>query len=42
LREILLCLPEVICTQNFVATQTEGMQFEKERVVILDAKGTLP
>ena len=26
-------------SQNFVATQTEGMQFEKERVVILDAKG---
>lgn len=26
-------------SQNFVATQTEGMQFEKDRVVILDAKG---
>jgi hypothetical protein len=26
-------------SQNFVATQTEGMQFEKERVVILNAKG---
>jgi hypothetical protein len=25
--------------QNFAATQSEGMQFEKERVVILDAKG---
>jgi hypothetical protein len=25
--------------QNFAATQTEGMHFEKERVVILDAKG---
>lgn len=26
-------------SQNFVATQTEGMHFEKVRVVILDAKG---
>ncbi len=25
--------------QNFVATQTEGMQFQKERTVILDAAG---
>lgn len=30
---------KLIFSQNFVATQTEGMQFEKERVVILDAKG---
>jgi hypothetical protein len=26
-------------SQNFAATQTEGMHFQKERVVILDAKG---
>ncbi len=26
-------------SQSFVATQTEGMQFEKKRIVILDAKG---
>lgn len=26
-------------SQNFVATQTEGMRFQKERVVILDAAG---
>lgn len=26
-------------SQNFAATQTEGMHFRKERVVILDAKG---
>ncbi len=30
---------KLIFSQNFVSTQTEGMQFEKERVVILDAKG---
>ena len=25
--------------QNFAATQTEGMHFEKKRVVVLDGKG---
>jgi hypothetical protein len=30
---------KLIFSQNFVATQTEGMQFGKERVVVLDAKG---
>lgn len=30
---------KLIFSQNFVASQTEGMQFEKERVVILDDKG---
>jgi hypothetical protein len=30
---------KLIFSQNFVATQTEGMQFEKQRVVILDANG---
>ena len=30
---------KLILSQNFVATQIAGMQFEKERVVILDAKG---
>jgi hypothetical protein len=29
---------KLIFSQNFVATQTEGMQFEKQRVVILDDK----
>lgn len=26
-------------SQNFAATQTEGMRFEKQRIVVLDAKG---
>jgi hypothetical protein len=30
---------KLIFSQNFVASQTEGMQFEKERIVILDDKG---
>lgn len=30
---------KLVFSQNFVATQTEGMHFEKERVVILDPEG---
>ena len=30
---------KLVFSQNFVATQTEGMHFEKERVVILDSEG---
>ncbi|MHB8862170.1 MAG: hypothetical protein ACYC6N_07190 [Pirellulaceae bacterium] len=34
-----VALHKLVFDQNFVATVTEGMHFEKERVVILDASG---
>lgn len=38
-KEVHVVTMKLTFSQNFVATMTEGMHFQKDRVVILDAKG---
>jgi len=40
-RDVRVVTLKLSFTQNFCATGTEGMSFTKERVVVLDAKGTV-